>query len=39
MTDNMAGMIEASRVYGNLSRAVEVRDYITNKKGKKESSL
>ncbi|XP_072036074.1 armadillo repeat-containing protein 2-like [Amphiura filiformis] len=32
MTDNMAGMIEASRVFGNLSRAIEVRDYITNKK-------
>ncbi|XP_038044159.1 armadillo repeat-containing protein 2-like [Patiria miniata] len=32
MNDNMDGMIEASRVFGNLSRAVEVRDYLTSKK-------
>ncbi|XP_022081750.1 armadillo repeat-containing protein 2-like isoform X2 [Acanthaster planci] len=32
MTDNMEGMIEAARVFGNLSRAAEVRDYLTSKK-------
>ena len=34
MNDNMEAMIEASRVFGNLSRTVEVRDFLTSKKGK-----
>ncbi|XP_070568677.1 armadillo repeat-containing protein 2-like isoform X2 [Ptychodera flava] len=32
MTDNMDGMIEASRVFGNLSRNLSVREYISKKK-------
>ncbi|XP_033636012.1 armadillo repeat-containing protein 2-like [Asterias rubens] len=32
MNDNMEAMIEASRVFGNLSRTVEVRDFLTSKK-------
>ncbi|XP_006815976.1 armadillo repeat-containing protein 2-like [Saccoglossus kowalevskii] len=32
MTDNMDGMIEASRVFGNLSRNLPVREFISEKK-------
>ncbi|KAI8498698.1 Armadillo repeat-containing protein 2 [Branchiostoma belcheri] len=32
MTDNMEGIVEASRVYGNLTRSAEVRDYLGRKK-------
>ncbi|CAH1229269.1 ARMC2 [Branchiostoma lanceolatum] len=32
MADNMEGIVEASRVYGNLTRSAEVRDYLGRKK-------
>ncbi|XP_071954692.1 armadillo repeat-containing protein 2-like [Antedon mediterranea] len=32
MMDNQEGMVEATRVFGNLSRSFEVRDYISTNK-------
>ena len=34
VTDHHEGMIEASRVFGNLSRSIDIRNFLTAKKGK-----
>lgn len=36
VNDNMDGMVEAARVFGNLSRTQSIRDFLTSKKGKVE---
>lgn len=33
MNDNVDGMVEAARVFGNLSRSQGIRDFLTTKKG------
>lgn len=33
LTDNMEAMVEASRVFGNLTRQKSVRDYLVDNKG------